>query len=86
MCIRDSPNPEDGEEGKDFVDCLNPDSLEIVESALVEPSVQNLEVGEPMQLERVGYFCIDSDQPEDGSLVLNRSVAMRDSWAKKAKK
>ena len=81
-----NPNPEDGEEGKDFVDCLNPDSLEIVESALVEPSVQNLEVGEPMQLERVGYFCIDSDQPEDGSLVLNRSVAMRDSWAKKAKK
>ena len=81
-----NPNPEDGEEGKDFVDCLNPDSLEIVESALVEPSVQDLEVGEPMQLERVGYFCIDSDQAEDGSLVLNRSVAMRDSWAKKAKK
>ena len=81
-----NPNPEDGEEGKDFVDCLNPDSLEVVTSALVEPSVQNLEVGEPMQLERVGYFCIDSDQPEDGSLVLNRSVAMRDSWAKKAKK
>ena len=81
-----NPNPEDGEEGKDFVDCLNPDSLEIVESALVEPSVQDFEVGEPMQLERVGYFCIDSDQPEDGSLVLNRSVAMRDSWAKKAKK
>ena len=81
-----NPNPEDGEEGKDFVDCLNPDSLEIVESALVEPSVQDFEVGEPMQLERVGYFCIDSDQPENGSLVLNRSVAMRDSWAKKAKK
>ena len=81
-----NPNPEDGEEGKDFVDCLNPDSLEIVESALVEPSVQDFEVGEPMQLERVGYFCIDSDQPEDGSIVLNRSVAMRDSWAKKAKK
>ena len=81
-----NPNPEDGEEGKDFVDCLNPDSLEIVESALVEPSVQDLEVGEPMQLERVGYFCIDSDQAEDGSLRLNRSVAMRDSWAKKAKK
>ena len=81
-----NPNPEDGEEGKDFVDCLNPDSLEIVESALVEPSIQDLEVGEPMQLERVGYFCIDSDQAEDGSLVLNRSVAMRDSWAKKAKK
>ena len=81
-----NPNPEDGEEGKDFVDCLNPDSLEVLESSLVEPSVQDLEVGEPMQLERVGYFCIDSDQAEDGSLVLNRSVAMRDSWAKKAKK
>ncbi len=81
-----NPNPEDGEDGKDFVDCLNPESLEVVESALVEPSVQDLEVGEPMQLERVGYFCIDSDQAENGSLVLNRSVAMRDSWAKKAKK
>jgi glutaminyl-tRNA synthetase len=81
-----NPNPEDGEDEKDFVDYLNPESLEVVESALVEPSVQNLEVGEPMQLERVGYFCIDPDQAEDGSLRLNRSVAMRDSWAKKAKK
>ena len=81
-----NPNPEDGEDGKDFVDCLNPHSLEVVTSALVEPSVQNLEIGEPMQLERVGYFCIDSDRAEDGNLVLNRSVAMRDSWAKKAKK
>ena len=81
-----NPNPEDREDGKDFVDCLNPESLEIVESALVEPSIQDLEVGEPMQLERVGYFCIDSDHAENGSLVLNRSVAMRDSWAKKAKK
>ncbi len=80
-----NPNPEDVEEGKDFVDCLNPDSLEVLENVLVEPSILDFEVGEPMQLERVGYFCIDPDTEKEGGLVLNRSVAMRDGWAKKMK-
>jgi glutaminyl-tRNA synthetase len=80
------PNPDDGEEGKDFIDHLNPESLTIHEDALVEPSVQELSVGQPFQLERIGYFCIDPESTEDGTLILNRSVAMRDSWAKKSKK
>ena len=79
------PNPDDVEEGKDFTDYLNPDSLTVLQTALVEPSIQQLEVGQPFQLERIGYFCIDPKKTEDARLILNRSVAMRDSWAKKAK-
>ena len=57
----------------------------VVEDVLVEPSICDLQVGEPMQLERVGYFCIDPDTENEGRLILNRSVAMRDGWAKKMK-
>ena len=78
-------NPDDNEEGKDFTSSLNPDSRKVVEHALIEPSIMDLAVGQPIQLERIGYFCVDPDRAKDGSLVLNRSVAMRDSWAKKAK-
>ncbi len=77
-------NPEDVGEDSDFIDCLNPDSRKVLDHALVEPSVAEFQAGEPMQLERVGYFCIDSDRTDEGGLILNRSVAMRDSWAKKA--
>jgi len=76
------PDPEKVEEGGDFTDNLNPDSLEIIHHALVEPSVTEIPIGQAFQLERVGYFCIDSDKAEDGKTVLNRTVAMRDSWAK----
>ena len=77
------PNPEESVEGKDFTDFINTDSLEVVKSVMVEPSVQAFEPGQPFQLERVGYFCIDPSSGEQGSLILNRSVALRDSWAKK---
>ena len=73
------------EEGADFVDSLNPDSRRVIEQALVEPSIGKLKVGEPIQLERVGYFCIDPNSTKDERLILNRSVAMRDSWAKLTK-
>ena len=76
------PDPEKVEEGGDFTDNLNPDSLEIIHHALVEPSVTEIPIGQAFQLERVGYFCLDSDKTEDGKKVLNRTVAMRDSWAK----
>ena len=78
-------DPEDAEEGTDFIDHLNPDSLEKLSGALVESSVATLGVGEPFQLERIGYFCIDPDSPKEGELILNRSVALRDSWAKASK-
>ena len=78
------PNPEESVEGKDFTNFINTDSLEVVKSVKVEPSVEAFEPGQPFQLERVGYFCIDPSSGEQGSLILNRSVALRDSWAKKS--
>ncbi len=77
------PNPEENEDGKDFTDFINSGSLEVVTTARVEPSVSAFEPGQPFQLERVGYFCIDPNAGGEPGLVLNRSVALRDSWAKK---
>ena len=77
------PNPEENEDGKDFTDFINSGSLEVVTTARVEPSVSTFEPGQPFQLERVGYFCIDTNAVAEAGLVLNRSVALRDSWAKK---
>ena len=79
-------NPEEAEGGQDYLSNINPDSLELLKGCLVEKSVAELAPGQPFQLERVGYFTVDSKAEQNGELVLNRSVAMRDSWAKKAKK
>ena len=59
-------NPDDNEEGKDFTFSLNPDSRKVVEHALIEPSIMDLAVGQPIQLERIGYFCVDPDRAKDG--------------------
>ena len=80
------PNPDEVEEGKDFLSNLNSDSLTSLSDALVEKSIEELQAGEPFQLERIGYFTLDTKAQEMGKLVLNRSVAMRDSWAKKHSK
>jgi glutaminyl-tRNA synthetase len=77
-----TPDPDKAEEGGDFTDNLNPESLQTVDSALVEASVPDMETGKPFQLERVGYFCTDPDGIDSEKIVLNRTVAMRDSWAK----
>ena len=79
-------NPEEVGVGQDYLSNINPDSLELLKGCLVEKSVAELAPGQPFQLERVGYFTVDSKAEQNGELVLNRSVAMRDSWAKKAKK
>ena len=76
------PNPDTNEEGTDFIDHLNQDSLEVITDALTEPSIAQMKVQEPFQLERVGYFCIDPDSDNENQIILNRSVALRDSWAK----
>ena len=73
------PNPEETDAGKDYVSNINPESLRSLSHALVEASIQKLDAGEPFQLERIGYFTIDSKARKSGELVLNRSVAMRDS-------
>ena len=72
------PNPEEGVD--DFVQNLNPDSLKVVD-ALVEPSLATAQTGDKFQFVRDGYFCVDPDTEPD-RLVFNRTVGLRDSWAK----
>ena len=75
-------NPNDVEEGKDFIDYLNPSSLEVLEDCRVEPSLADAEPGLPYQFERKGYFVVDSADSKPGKPVFNRTVSLRDSWAK----
>src|SRR5271165_6602193 len=75
------PDPGRVEEGEDVISNLNPNSLEIVSGAKLEPSLANAKLGEPYQFERVGYFCVDPDSTEAG-LVFNRTLSLKDSWAK----
>ena len=77
-------DPSDAPEGEDFTANLNPESLVTITDAKVEPSVAAFGPGDRMQLERKGYFCVDPDTTGD-RIVLNRTVALRDSWAKKSK-
>jgi glutaminyl-tRNA synthetase len=65
----------------DFLDDLNPDSLEVINDARLEPSLAGLEPGERVQLERLGYFCADPDTTRERP-VFNRTVTLRDTWAK----
>ena len=77
----ENPSAGDG----DFLDSLNPDSLEVLSGCRVEPSLANAQSGDCFQLERMGYFCVDPDSERSGTLVLNRTVGLRDTWAKEAK-
>jgi glutaminyl-tRNA synthetase len=79
------PDPNDVAEGENFLSNLNPDSLEILTSAKLEPSLANANLDERYQFERVGYFCLDSDSAAD-KLVFNRTLPLKDSWAKIEKK
>jgi glutaminyl-tRNA synthetase len=78
-------DPQDVEEGKTFLDNLNPNSLEIVSEAKLEPSLANAKLGGHYQFERVGYFCLDPDSTA-AKLVFNRTLALKDGWAKIEKK
>jgi glutaminyl-tRNA synthetase len=71
----------DGHKDKDFMEFINPNSLEKIE-AFVEPSLQSAKVGERFQFQRLGYFNIDDDSTSE-NLVFNKTVGLRDSWAKK---
>ncbi len=72
--------PEDVE-GKDFIDTINPQSLEVLTHCKIEPSVVGAAPGTRYQFERMGYFCVDPDSGADG-LVFNRTVTLKDEWAK----
>jgi glutaminyl-tRNA synthetase len=69
--------------GKDFVEFLNPSSLEVLRACKVEPGLATAAAGERFQFERLGYFAVDHDS-RDGQLVFNRTVSLKDSWAKVA--
>ena len=79
-------NPLDTAEGEDYHDFLNPDSLEICDGAMLEPSLADAEPGSRWQFERLGYFCVDTKDSSPERLVFNRTVTLRDSWAKIEKK
>jgi glutaminyl-tRNA synthetase len=78
------PDPSDVEEGGDFKDNLNPDSLEILTSCKVEPNLAGTEPGDRYQFLRMGYFCtdLDSGSGPGKKLVFNQTVTLRDTWAK----
>jgi glutaminyl-tRNA synthetase len=74
-------DPTDVEDGKDFRDYLNPDSLEILTKCRVEPTLAGATPGSRYQFERLGYFCVDPDSSPQ-KLVFNRIVSLRDTWSK----
>jgi glutaminyl-tRNA synthetase len=78
-------DPGDVPEGGSFLDNLNPNSLEILTGAKLEPSLAEARLEDRFQFERVGYFCLDPDSTE-GKLVFNRTLPLKDSWAKIEKK
>jgi glutaminyl-tRNA synthetase len=74
-------NPDDVAEGADFTDNLNPASLEILPDCRLEPDLAQAQIGDRFQFMRQGYFVVDQDSTPD-NLVFNRTVGLRDSWAK----
>ena len=78
-------DPNQVEEGQDFTANLNPNSLEVITNAKLEPSLANAPVEAHYQFERLGYFCVDPDS-KPGHLVFNRTVALKDTWAKVEKR
>ncbi len=74
-------NQENPDKAEDYLQVLNPDSLQMTE-ALAEPNLLNVQSGETLQFERVGYFCVDSKDSTAGAPVFNRTVTLRDTWAK----
>jgi len=79
-------NPLDVAPGHSFVENINPQSLERLTGCKIEPSVAAAAPGARFQFERLGYFCIDTQDSTPGALVFNRTVSLKDTWAKIAKK
>ena len=74
-------NPNKTEEGKTFLDYLNPDSLIVLTGCKLEPSLASAKIGAQFQFERKGFFCVDLDS-KPGNLIFNITVPLRDTWAK----
>jgi glutaminyl-tRNA synthetase len=73
---------EDPMAAEDFKGTINPDSLETVAGCMLEPSLAHAEPGSLFQFERLGYFCADSRDSRPGAPVFNRTVELRDTWAR----
>ena len=76
----EDPNKED--DGKTYLDHLNAEALEVIADAKLEPGLAKAEPGERFQFERLGYFCADAGDSQAGKPVFNRTVTLRDAWAK----
>jgi glutaminyl-tRNA synthetase len=83
LFTKEDPNQVD--EGQEFTANLNPNSLEVITNAKLEPSLADASIESRYQFERLGYFCVDRDS-EPGHPVFNRTVALKDTWAKVEKK
>jgi len=79
-------NPDEKEEGKTYKDFINPTALEVLNNCKLEPSLARVEPGYFCQFERMGYFCVDAKDSRPGTPVFNRTVTLRDAWAKMKKK
>ena len=75
-------NPYEVSTGSDFIANLNPESLKVLEDCKLEPSLAGAQGGQRVQFERLGYFCVDSEDSSPDRLVFNRTVTLRDAWAK----
>jgi glutaminyl-tRNA synthetase len=80
-----TPDPSDVPDGQDWKTNLNPNSETVIKGAKLEPALSDAPVGSSYQFERLGYFCVDPDT-RPGAIVFNRSVSLKDSWAKEQKK
>ncbi|HOY08499.1 MAG TPA: glutamine--tRNA ligase/YqeY domain fusion protein [Candidatus Omnitrophota bacterium] len=76
------PDPSETEEGQDYKSNLNPNSLEILQNCKMEASLRHAKAGAPYQFERLGYFCVDPVDSSQECPVFNRTVTLRDVWAK----
>ena len=79
-------NPDEVPEGGDYKGNLNPDSLVILKNSKVEPALKDAQPLDRFQFLRMGYFCVDNKDSKPGKLVFNKTVGLKDSWAKIANK
>ena len=79
-------NPRKVDEGQEWTDNLNQESLQVISNAKLEPALADAKLEDRFQFERTGYFCLDSVDSQPDKLVFNRTVSLKDSWARKSKK
>lgn len=84
LFTKEDPMDVDADAGEDFTNYINPDSLTVLENCRLEPGLKDAKPGDRFQFERRGYFCVDTESVND-NLVFNRTIALRDTWAKISK-